>query len=489
MKTFLYVLISILLIIFIRDVFFNKKHTIQHNFPIIGHLRYLLELIGPELRQYWVANNREEKPFSRVERSWIFASSKNQNNYQGFGSDSDLNKKGHIFIKPKMIPKQPNEKINDFTNYLYSTPKIIGKKRKHPYHPKSIINISAMSFGSLSAKAVKSLSLGAKISDCYINTGEGGVSEYHKTGADLIFQIGTSYFGVRDEDGSFSMRRLVYMVKENKNIKAIEIKLSQGAKPGKGGVLPKHKITKEIAKIRGIKTNKDIISPSYHSTFKDINGLIDFIENIAKETGLPVGIKSSVGQIENWEELAKTMKKTKKGPDFITIDGGDGGTGAAPPSFSNHVSLPFFEAFPRVYKIFLKYNLTNNVVFIGSGKLGLPSKSITAFAMGVDLINVAREAMFSIGCIQAQRCHTNKCPAGVATQNKWLQSGINENIKSKRYFNYVKNMRKEILEITNSCGYDHPSEIKMNDIEVNTGDYLSTLTLEKIHGYKKPYSE
>jgi glutamate synthase domain-containing protein 2 len=228
-----------------------------------------------------------------------------------------------------------------------------------------------------------------------------------------------------------------------------------------------------------------VISPAYHTAFVDIPQMIDFIETMANATGLPVGLKSAVGKLDMWETLAQKMNETGKGPDFITIDGGEGGTGAAPRAFADHVSLPWVYAFSNIYKIFQKYGLEKKIVFIGSGKLGLPEKAIMAFAMGVDLINVAREAMMSIGCIQAQKCHTNTCPVGIATNNKWLESGLNPELKSVRFYNYLKTINKEILELSHACGYEHPSQFTMEDIEISMGDNNRTVPLSQAYGYQK----
>lgn len=481
-------IILFLVIVAVRDIFFNRKHTVSHNFPIVGHLRYMLEKIGPELRQYIVANNREELPFDRSQRSWIYASSKKQNNYQGFGTDQDIYAPGHVFINPSMIPHFVRENHpNHIDKSFLPCAKVMGKTngRRKPYMPYSIVNISAMSFGSLSAKAVESLNKGGLEAGCYHNTGEGGLSPYHKVGADVVFHIGTGYFGVRADDGGFSMEKLVKLVNENPYIKAVEIKLSQGAKPGKGGVLPAAKITKEIAKIRTVPMGQDVLSPANHSTFSTIPELVDFVEAIAENTGLPVGIKSAVGKLDKWEELADIMEETGKGPDFITIDGGEGGTGAAPPSFADHVALPLVYAFSEVYQIFALRKITDHITFIASGKLGFPANALMAMAMGADLINVAREAMMSIGCIQAQICHTNKCPTGITTQNKWLQSGIDIPSKSKRFTSYIKTLRKEILEITHAAGYEHPCQMGMEDVDMSMGDNNFTKTLKSTYGYNK----
>ncbi|WP_350285686.1 FMN-binding glutamate synthase family protein [uncultured Croceitalea sp.] len=480
--------VIILALVAIRDIFLQRSHTITHNYPIVGHLRYWLESIGPEMRQYFVANNREELPFNRIERGWIYASAKKENNYEGFGTDRDVYAHQHIFVKNAMIGYQvPKGHPNQNDPYFLPCAKVIGayNMRKRPFRPASAINVSAMSFGSLSAAAIEALNKGVAKADAYHNTGEGGLSPYHKQGGDVIFHFGTGYFGVRTRDGNFSLEKMKILVDENPSIRAIEIKLSQGAKPGKGGVLPGAKITKEIAEIRGVEVGKDVLSPATHKAFGTIAELLILIEQIAEATGLPVGIKAAIGKLDQWEELTQLMKKTGKGPDFISVDGGEGGTGAAPPSFADHVSLPWVYGFASVYKLFKDQGLTERVVFIGSGKLGFPAKAAMAFAMGVDCINVAREAMMSIGCIQAQVCHTNRCPAGVATQNKWLQSGINVPLKSDRLAQYFKTFRKEFLEVTHAAGYEHPCQFTMNDIQVNVDDDYLSSDLKTVYRYDK----
>ena len=476
-----------LAVVALRDIF-QRKHTISHNFPIIGHLRYLFESVGPEIRQYFVANNREELPFNRIERGWIYASSKNENNYEGFGTDRDIYAYQHMFVRNAMMPYQIDEKHpNSIDKTFLPCAKVMGEfnKRKKPYRPASVINVSAMSFGSISAKAVESLNKGIKMADAYHNTGEGGLSPYHSHGGDVVFHFGTGYFGVRAKDGGFSMEKMVKLVEDNPFIRAIEVKLSQGAKPGKGGVLPGAKITKEIAKIRGVEIGKDVLSPPNHKAFSNVPELLDFIEAIAEKTGLPVGIKAAIGKLEQWEELADIMKSSGKGPDFITVDGGEGGTGAAPPSFADHVSLPWVYGFGDLYKLFKDKGLSERIVFIGSGKLGFPAKAAMAFAMGADCINVAREAMMSIGCIQAQICHTNHCPSGVATQNKWLQNGIDPTLKSARLAQYFKSFKKEFVEITHAAGYEHPCQFTMDDIEVNVDDHNLSKELRTTYLYEK----
>ncbi|QNJ99174.1 FMN-binding glutamate synthase family protein [Constantimarinum furrinae] len=477
-----------LVLVAVYDIFINKKHTILHNFPVVGHIRYMLEGVGPELRQYIVANNREELPFNRIERSWIYASAKNENNYEGFGTDRDIYAPNYIFINNAMLPyKMEKGHPNIKDPYFLASAKVMGlyNKRRKPYRPASVINVSAMSFGSLSARAIESLNRGCELAHAYHNTGEGGLSPYHKTGSDVVFHFGTGYFGVRDEHGNFSMEKLVRLVEENPQVRAIEIKLSQGAKPGKGGVLPGSKITAEIAEIRHVPIGKDVLSPPCHSAFEGVDGLMKFIEDIAEATGLPVGIKSAVGKMDDWVTMADIMVKTGKGPDFIAIDGGEGGTGAAPPSFADHMALPWMFGFAEVYKIFKSKELCHRIVFVGSGKLGFPARAVMAFSMGADIINVAREAMMAVGCIQAQQCHNNTCPSGVATQNKWLQRGINIKDKSVRAHFYFKNFRKELLEMTHACGYEHPSQFTMDDVDLSLGDKNLVKTLSESFTYHK----
>ena len=480
------ILLALLGITLLHDLF-QKKHAIIRNFPIIGHFRYLIEKIGPELRQYIVANDKEEMPFNRSERSWIYATSKKQKNTFGFGTTEQLYEMGYPIIKHSTFPV-PESSIEYFHEDKSAIPcaKLIGKShdREKPYRPMSVVNISAMSFGSLGKNAISALNIGAKRGNCYHNTGEGGVSLYHNLGADIVWQIGTGYFGARKENGTFCFDKFKETVDSNKNIKMIELKLSQGAKPGKGGILPKEKVTKEIAASRGVPAGEACISPNNHSAFKDTREMIEFIEKLAHLSGLPIGIKSAIGESAFWFDLAQQMKEKKMGPDFIAIDGGEGGTGAAPLAFSDHVSLPFKVGFKRVYTIFQNIGITNDIAFIGSGKLGFPDRAITAFAMGCDMISIARESMISVGCIQAQKCHTDHCPTGVATQNKYLQRGLHVDTKAERFSSYVKGLRKEILQLSHACGYIHPCQFIGTDIEISSGVNKFS-TLEESLGYAK----
>lgn len=485
----LYIILGILLLVAVYDAF-NRKHTIKSNFPVIGRIRYLLEKIGPEMRQYIVAHNREESPFNRVWRSYIYASSKKQNNLTGFGSDADFDKSGHFFIKTDAFPTNINKTVNAENPYYLPGAKVIGPNRKHPFQPKSVINISAMSYGSLGKRATEANNRGARGSSAYHNTGEGGYSpEYHGNGADVVFHIGTGYFGCgyTDDNGQrqFDLDKLVKLVKENKNIKMVEIKLSQGAKPGKGGILPGKKVTAEIAKIRGIEKGKDVASPAYHTAFSHVGELLDLIEEIAKLTGVPVGIKSAVGKLDFWYELAHQIGCGVGQPDFICIDGGEGGTGAAPAAFADNMSLPLDNAFSSVYKIFQEKEVVDKVTWIASGKLGHPTRAAKAFAMGADLINIAREVMISAGCIQAQVCHTGNCPAGIATHKWWLEKGVDVEKKGDRVANFINTLKKDLIQVTHAAGYTHPCEFKTSDVVVNTSDITMRKTLADVYDYEK----
>lgn len=463
---------TILAVLVVYDLL-QKKHAILRNFPVLGHFRYLLESIGPELRQYIVTDNDEERPFSRDQRSWIYASSKKANNYFGFGTDNDLDApQNYLIIKQATFPLPNVSASTPGYDPLYPTPaaKVIGafRGRRLAFRPKSVINVSAMSFGSLSSAAIEALNRGSKLAGCLHNTGEGGISPYHQRGGELIWQIGTGYFGCRDDEGAFDLQKLVDTVQANP-VRALEIKLSQGAKPGLGGMLPAAKISKEIATIRGIPLGKDCVSPNRHREFQDVDSLLDFVELLADKTGLPVGIKSAVGEIEFWEELVTAMAETKRGVDFVSIDGGEGGTGAAPLTFSDHVALPFKLGMGRVYRTFAQANMQHHVAFIGSGKLGLPELAVFAFALGCDMINVGREAMLAIGCIQAQRCHTGFCPTGVATQSRWLQRGLDPTSKAARLANYFAAFRKEMVQLSHACGVVHPALLTGKHLEIIDG--------------------
>jgi len=475
----------LVVIVAIRDLT-QKKHAVLRNFPVIGHFRYWLEAIGPELRQYIVTGNDEERPFSRDQRRWVYASAKRENNYFAFGTDNDIEKPGHILVRHSAFPihtPHAGEPGHD-DRYPLACARILGEHRgrKHAFRPGSIINTSAMSFGSLSPAAVEAINRGVALAGALQNTGEGGISDHHRNGGDLVWQIGTGYFGCRDDKGAFSIERMRDSIASAK-VRAIEIKLSQGAKPGLGGVLPAAKITPEIARIRGIPLGRDCISPAGHTAFTDVSSMLDFIERIADDTGLPVGIKSAVGDLAFWRELADQIAKTGRAPDFITIDGGEGGTGAAPLTFTDHVALPFKLGFTEVYRTLATAGVHDRMLWIGSGKLGFPENGLLALALGCDLINVAREAMMAIGCIQAQRCHTGHCPTGVATQNAWLMRGLDPTLKSARLANYLATFRKELLHLAHATGHAHPALVPPDPI-ANADGSGATRPAREAYGYQ-----
>ncbi|MBI5630553.1 MAG: FMN-binding glutamate synthase family protein [Elusimicrobia bacterium] len=474
-----------LIALLVHDRCFSKDNILR-NFPVIGRLRYWLIELGPELRQYIVAGNREEAPFNREERDWIYRSARGENNYCGFGTDDQIYGIGYPIIKHAVFPHGEESFTASIHDKLHDIPcaKVLGEehRRAKAWRPASIVNISAMSFGSLGAKAVEALNRGAKLAGCYHNTGEGGLSPYHRHGGDVIYQLGTGYFGARDMEGRFSMDRLLETVSGYPFVRGVEIKLSQGAKPGKGGVLPGRKVTAEIAGIRGVRAGADCVSPNSHREFGDVRSMIAFIERVADATGLPVGIKSAIGHLGFWRELAAAMRGCGQGPDWITIDGGEGGTGAAPLTFADHVSLPFKLGMTRVYQIFLEEGMAERMVWIGSGKLGFPDRAIVAFCLGCDMVNIAREAMLAIGCIQAQKCHTDRCPTGVATQSPYLQRGLLPELQAQRFARFCQSLRNEIMAVTHACGYEHPAQFTAEDVEISSGPGLFK-ALREIYGY------
>ncbi|HSP37272.1 MAG TPA: FMN-binding glutamate synthase family protein [Frankiaceae bacterium] len=462
----------------------QRKHAVIRNYPVVGHLRFLLERAGPELRQYIIASNDAERPFSRDQRRWVYASAKLENNYFGFGSDNDMeNEAGFVLIRHSTLgtANATTPAVNPHDAWLPSA-KVLGRARgrRHPFRPNSIVNISGMSFGALSGPAVQALNRGAALAGCMQNTGEGGLSDHHRQGGDLVFQLGTAYFGCRDAQGRFDLEQLCDLV-TSAPVQAIEIKLSQGAKPGLGGMLPGTKVSKAIAEARHIAVGEDCLSPSRHREFADVDSMLDFVERVADATGLPVGIKSAVGDLSFWRELCARMSAEDRGVDFVTIDGGEGGTGAAPLVFTDHVSMPFRHGFAQVYRVFAEAGLTDDVVFVGSGKLGLPDNALVAFALGADLVSVGREAMLSIGCIQAQKCHTDTCPTGVATQNAWLTRGLDPELKSVRCANYLTMLRRDLQRVSQSCGVDHPAMVTTAHMELLEG--LRSTSLRDVFNY------
>ena len=470
----------------VHDVL-QRKHAILRVFPVIGHLRFILEAVGPELRQYIITSNEAEKPFSRDQRRWIYTSAKNTDNHFGFGTSNDLETTpGYLIIRQSPFPiSNPRPDSLDYDpDHRIPVAKVLGgpRGRAKAFRMPSAVNISSMSYGALSSAAVVALNRGVGLAGCMQGTGEGGVSPYHHEGGDLTWQIGTAYFGCRDSSGSFSLPRFLDVVEANPTIRAIEIKLSQGAKPGLGGLLPAAKVTSEISRIRGIPLGVDCASPAAHTAFGDEDSLLDFVELLASRTGLPVGIKSAVGDESFFVRLADLMCNGDRGVDWITIDGGEGGTGAGPLTFVDHVSMPFKIGFSHVYRVFAERGLTDDIVFTGSGRLGLPHFALLAFALGCDSINVGREAMLAIGCIQAQRCHTGNCPTGITSNQWWRMRGLDPSSKSVRLATYVIELRKELLGLSRACGVAHPGLITLDQIEI-LDDRLGSRSGREVFGY------
>ncbi len=451
------VLFLILLILFIIDVT-QTKDAIRRNYPVIGRFRKLFSTLGEFFRQYFFAMDREEMPFNRAERDWIAEVGEHGSGTVPFGSTRHLSPGAAIFANG-MFPKQEGEHI----------PKkafIIGEGAQHPYEPNSFFNISAMSYGSLSRPAVQALSHGAQLAGCWLNTGEGGVSPYHLEGdCDLVFQIGTGKFGVRNEDMTLDEARLKELC-EHPQIKMIEIKLSQGAKPGKGGILPASKVTEEIAQIRGIKVGEAAISPNRHVEVSNHEELLDLIERIRRVSGRPTGIKLVIGNLAMFEDFltAIKMRGLASAPDFITLDGGDGGTGAAPMPLIDNMGLTIRESLPAVDDLLRETGLRDRIALIATGKLVTPAEVTWAFCAGADFVNSARGFMFALGCIQALKCNKNTCPTGITTHDRRLQKGLNPEDKSVRVSNYCKSMRHDVEMMAHSCGVDHPRDLTRDHV-------------------------
>jgi glutamate synthase domain-containing protein 2 len=438
---------TIIVLTFIYDINQNKN-AILRNYPVIGRFRYLFSTMGEFFRQYFFAMDREEMPFNRAERDWINRSTKGKGNTIAFGSTKNLRIPGSIIFINCPFPM-----LDDDVSEAKTV--IIGDGySQNPYVAQSIFNISGMSYGAISKPAVLALSNGAKMAKCWMNTGEGGLSPYHlQGGADLVFQIGTAKYGVRNEDGSLNKTKLAKVAQFNQ-VKMFEIKISQGAKPGKGGILPSVKVTKKIAEIRGIPEGVESISPNRHIEVSNTNELLDMIELVKEVTKKPVGFKTVIGHIKWIEELLDEVNKrgVESAPDFITVDGGDGGTGAAPMALMDNVGLPLKEALPLVVDKIMQCGLEDRIKIIASGKLITPSDVAWAICAGADFVTSARGFMFSIGCIQSLKCNKNTCPTGITTHNKRLQKGLNPESKAVKVKNYVDNITKTVETIAHSCG-------------------------------------
>lgn len=453
------VIIGMIVFWFIQDIT-QKKHSVLRNYPVIGRLRFFFEQQGKYFRQYFFSDDRDEMPFNRATRNWIYRHSKNKGGLVGFGSTMDLREPGSIIFVNAAFPILEEDQL--------PTPSLlIGEGyAEQPFEAKSIVNISGMSFGAISKPAVRALSLGAAQANCWFNTGEGGLAPYHQEGAcDIIMQIGTAKYGIRDAQGNFSSERAKEL---GKIVKAFEIKLSQGAKPGKGGLLPGNKINEEIASIRGIPAFQDSISPNRHIDIHNIEQLLEKINYLRALTGRPVGIKTAIGGWHFINELCEWVvrKGLDYAPDFITIDGGEGGSGAAPQSLMDHVSLSIAEALPRVVDSLIESGLKERIRVVAAGKLVTAAHGAWALCAGADFVNTARGFMFSLGCIQAMRCHKNTCPTGITTHNPRLQNGLVVEEKYLRVANYARNFNKEINMIAHSCGLRHAREFRREHVRI-----------------------
>lgn len=470
--------LALLLYWFIQDIT-QKKHTVLRNYPVIGRLRYVLEKQGEYLRQYLFAGDRDEMPFNRATRSWVYRLAKDEGGIIGFGSTNDLREPGSIIFVNAPFPVLEEERVP-------TPPLMIGEGFcKHPFLARSLVNISGMSFGAISQPAVRALSRGAALAGCWLDTGEGGLAPYHLDGGcDVIMQIGTAKYGVRDASGGFSAERARQIARQ---VKAFEIKLSQGAKPGKGGVLLGAKVTEEIAAIRGIAAHQDSISPNRHRDIASVDELLDRVAYLRDLTGRPVGVKTSIGGWQLLSDLADAVLRRglEWAPDFLVIDGGEGGSGAAPQALADHMSLSIAEALPRAVDALIESDLRGRIKVVAAGKLVTPAKAAWALCAGADFVNTARGFMFALGCIQALRCHTNTCPTGVTTHNKRLQRGLVVEEKFQRVAHYAINMNKEIDMIAHSCGLQHARELRREHVRIVETAGRS-VALNMLHPYPQP---
>ena len=433
----------------------QTKHAIRRNFPIIGRFRYLFENLGEYFRQYFFAMDREEMPFNRAQRSWVYRAAKGVDDTVAFGSSNDIESRGTILFVNCPFPTLEKDATDpeDVT---------IGKYCRHPYTTNSLFNISGMSYGAISKPAVRALSKGANMAGCWMNTGEGGLSPYHlEGGADIVFQIGTAKYGVRTRDGALSDEKLKE-VAAHEQVRMFEIKLSQGAKPGKGGILPGGKVTKEIAAIRGIAAAEDSISPNRHPDVDSIDDLLDMVHRVREVTGKPTGFKMVLGAYGWLDRFCEEIHKRgiESAPDFITLDSSDGGTGAAPMALIDSVGLPISESLPRLADVFVRYGLRERVKIVVSGKLVNPTEIAWAFCVGADFVTSARGFMFSLGCIQALQCNKNTCPTGITTHDHRLQAGLVPEDKAVRVARYAQRITHDVCMIAHSCGVPEPRKLQ-----------------------------
>ncbi len=441
-------------VLYVIDVT-QKKHAVRRNYPVIGRFRYLFEELGEFFRQYFFAMDREEMPFNRAERSWVYRAAKGEDLTVAFGSTRDLRPTGTMIFVNCPYPTLERDAAEPGLM-------TIGPYCQHPYTTDSFFNISGMSFGAISKPAVQALSAGAKRADCWMNTGEGALSPYHlEGGADIVFQIGTAKYGVRDQAGDLSEERLAEIA-AHEQVKMFEIKLSQGAKPGKGGILPGGKVTQEIAAIRFIEAGQDSISPNRHPEVDSPGELLDLVDRVRSITGKPTGFKAVIGAYGWIDDLCEEIKRRgiESAPDFFTVDSGDGGTGAAPMSLIDCMGLPIKESLPLVVDMLKSQGLKERIRVVASGKLITPAAVAFALCAGADFVVTARGFMFSLGCIQALQCNKNTCPTGVTTHDKSLQKGLDVPNKTERVYQYAKAMKKEVCTIAHSCGVSEPRGLK-----------------------------
>ena len=461
----------------------QKSSTILRNYPVIGRFRFMFEHLGEFFRQYFFAQDREEMPFNRAQRSWVYRAAKNLDNTVAFGSTRDLRPEGTVMFVNSPFPPLTDESL---------PPKAITLGEGYctnPYTTSALVNVSGMSFGAISKPAVLALSYGVKKAGCWMNTGEGGLSPYHEEGgADIVFQIGTGKFGVRDPQGNLSEEKLAAIATKDA-VKMFEIKLSQGAKPGKGGMLPGIKVTAEIAAIRGLEIGQDAISPNRHHELNNNGDLLDMIVRVRTITGKPVGFKAVISDAAWLDELFSLINQRglAVAPDFITVDSSDGGTGAAPMSLMDDMGIPVKQSLPILIDKLNEYGLRDRIKVNASGKLINPTEVAWALCMGTDFVSTARGAMFALGCIQALQCNKNTCPTGVTTHDKDLQKGLDVSNKQERVAYYLKNLEKEIRIISNSCGVKRPRDLNRTHARVVV-EHGKSKTLEELYPSQRPPS-
>ena len=443
----------------------QTRHAILRNYPVIGHLRFLFEFIRPEMRQYFIESDSEAAPFSRAQRSLVYQRAKGEPDNQPFGTHLDVGKQGYEWVNHSMSPtKLPTHDFRIWIGGSHDAPSASAHPCTQPYQA-SVFNISALSFGSLSANAIQALNKGAQMGGFAHDTGEGSISTHHRTnGGDLIWEIGSGYFGCRNEDGTFNAERFATNATDPQ-VKLIEIKLSQGAKPGHGGILPGPKVTAEIAAARGVPEGKDCISPSSHSAFSTPIEMMHFIATLRQLSGgKPVGFKLCIGHPWEWFAIVKAMLATNITPDFIVVDGAEGGTGAAPVEFSDHVGAPLQEGLQLVHNTLIGVNLRNRVSIGAAGKIVSAFDLVRLMALGADWCNAGRGFMMALGCIQAQSCHTGKCPTGVTTQDPQRQQALVVPDKAERVRNFHRSTLHALQELVQAAGLQHPSELSAHHI-------------------------